>query len=97
MSILDEVVLPFGGIALVFLIMAAITGSNPAMINVQVLAMWSTAIASHFVLTSCARVMSRVFTPQGWEHLGTKLVVYFLCGNGRHSNFYSKRPNCLNG
>lgn len=95
MSILDEIVLLFGGIALVFLIMAAITGSNPAMISFEVLAMWSTAIASQFVLTSCARVMSRVFTPQGWENLGT--IVYFLCGNGRHSNFYSKHPNCVNG
>jgi len=95
MSNLDGIVLLFGGIALVLLIMAAITGSNRAMIGVEVLAMWSTAIASQFVLTSCARVMSTVFTPQGWEDLGT--IVSFLCGNGRHSNFYSKHPNCVSG
>ena len=97
MSILDDsgIVLLFGGIALVFLIMATIAGSNPATISAGVLVIWSTAIASQFVLTSCDRVMPAVFTPQGWEDLGT--IVSFLCRNGRHSSFYSKHPNCVSG
>jgi len=80
-----EIVLLFGGIALVFLSMATITGSNPAMISDEVFAAWSTAIAFEFVLTSCACVMSRVFTPQGWEMLANTLtaLVGRLLGRAR--------------
>jgi len=95
MSILDGMVLLSGGIALAFLIMATIAGPNPAMISDGILVIWSTAIAYKFVLTSRDRVIPTVFTPQGWEDLGT--MVSLLCGNGRHSNFYSKLPNCVSG
>jgi hypothetical protein len=86
-------VLLSGGIALLFLV--TIAGSNPAIISDGVLGIWSAAIASKFVLTSCNRVMPTMFTPQGWEDLGT--AVFFLCGNGRHSKFYSELPNCVSG
>jgi hypothetical protein len=95
MSILDEMVLLSGGIALLFLIMVTIAGSNPAIISGGVLVIWSVAIASKFEPTSCGRVMPTVFTHQGWEDLGT--TVSFLCGNGRHSKFYSELPNCVSG
>lgn len=95
-SNLDEIVLLFGGITLLFLIVAKFTGSNTAMICVEVLAMWCTAIASQFVLTNYDRIMPTVLTPQGWEDLGM-IVSFLVCGNGRHSTFYSKLPNCVSG
>ena len=98
MSILDEMVLLSGGIALGFLIVATIAGSNLAMISDGVLVIWSTAIAYKFVLTSRDRVMPTVlavFTPQSWEDLGT--IVSLLCGDGRHSKLYSQLPNCVSG
>ena len=95
MSILDEMVLLSGGIALLFLIMVTIAGSNPAIVSGGVLVIWSATIASKFVLTECGRVMPTMFTLLGWEDLGT--TVFFLCGNGRHSKIYSELPNCVNG
>jgi len=83
-----EMMLLSGGIALGFLIVATIAGSNLAMISDGVLVIWSTAIAYKFALTSCDRVMPTVptvFTPQGREDLANSLtaLVGRLLGRAR--------------